>query len=104
MKIPYLGLGLCLVLLAVTIWKFKLPAFNSAGDQSHDATGSEKSIWRHSRLVLGAIGIFVYVGAEVSIGSFHDQLSEPTGNWKHVLADGRAACIALLGRRDDWAV
>src|ERR1700735_764192 len=77
-KIPYLGLGLCLVLLAVTIWKFKLPAFNSAGDQSHDATGSEKSIWRHTRLVLGAIGIFVYVGAEVSIGSFMiNYLSQP---------------------------
>src|SRR5271156_7019765 len=77
-KIPYLGLGLCLLLLAVTIWKFKLPAFNSAGDKSHETTGSEKSIWRHSRLVLGAIGIFVYVGAEVSIGSLMiNYLSQP---------------------------
>jgi FHS family L-fucose permease-like MFS transporter len=55
-----------------------LPAFNSAGDQSHDATGSDKSIWKHTRLVLGAIGIFVYVGAEVSIGSFLiSYLSQP---------------------------
>jgi FHS family L-fucose permease-like MFS transporter len=28
------------------------------------------SIWNHKNLILGAIGIFVYVGAEVSIGSF----------------------------------
>jgi FHS family L-fucose permease-like MFS transporter len=28
------------------------------------------SIWQHRHLILGAIGIFVYVGAEVSIGSF----------------------------------
>jgi len=28
------------------------------------------SIWSYRHLVLGAIGIFVYVGAEVSIGSF----------------------------------
>jgi FHS family L-fucose permease-like MFS transporter len=28
------------------------------------------SIWRHPNLIFGAIGIFVYVGAEVSIGSF----------------------------------
>ena len=28
------------------------------------------SIWRHPNLVYGAIGIFAYVGAEVSIGSF----------------------------------
>jgi FHS family L-fucose permease-like MFS transporter len=28
------------------------------------------SIWNHPNLIFGAIGIFVYVGAEVSIGSF----------------------------------
>jgi len=28
------------------------------------------SIWKHRNLLLGAIGIFTYVGAEVSIGSF----------------------------------
>jgi FHS family L-fucose permease-like MFS transporter len=28
------------------------------------------SIWRHPSLIFGALGIFVYVGAEVSIGSF----------------------------------
>ncbi|MGA7925225.1 MAG: hypothetical protein WCA20_04450, partial [Candidatus Sulfotelmatobacter sp.] len=28
------------------------------------------SIWRHPNLIFGAISIFVYVGAEVSIGSF----------------------------------
>ena len=28
------------------------------------------SIWKHPNLIFGAIGIFVYVGAEVSIGSF----------------------------------
>lgn len=68
-KIPYLGLGLCLVLLALTIWKFRLPAFKAAGDKV-DASALKTSIWRHRRLILGAIAIFVYVGAEVSIGSF----------------------------------
>lgn len=34
------------------------------------AAGSgRKSVWRHRHLVLGVIAIFVYVGAEVSIGS-----------------------------------
>ena len=28
------------------------------------------SAWGYSHLVLGALGLFVYVGAEVSIGSF----------------------------------
>ena len=30
----------------------------------------DDSIWRHPNLIFGAMGIFVYVGAEVSIGSF----------------------------------
>ncbi len=33
-------------------------------------SGVKDSVWKHRRLVLGAIGIFVYVGAEVAIGSF----------------------------------
>jgi MFS transporter, FHS family, L-fucose permease len=28
------------------------------------------SVWKHPNLILGALGIFAYVGAEVSIGSF----------------------------------
>jgi FHS family L-fucose permease-like MFS transporter len=70
-KIPYLGLALCLLVLGVIIWKFKLPAFSGEGDKSAaDASAPKTSVWRHRRLILGAIGIFVYVGAEVSIGSF----------------------------------
>src|ERR1700678_581261 len=74
-KLPYLGLALCLFLLGAAIWKFKLPEFRVAGEQ---ATAAKTSIWRHRRLILGAIGIFVYVGAEVSIGSLMiSYLSEP---------------------------
>jgi FHS family L-fucose permease-like MFS transporter len=65
-KGPYIGLALALLLLAVIIGLFKLPTIESAEahGQVHD------SVWRYRHLVLGAVGIFVYVGAEVSIGSF----------------------------------
>jgi FHS family L-fucose permease-like MFS transporter len=67
-KTPYVGLGIALVLLAIAIGSFKLPKIPQAqrqiGEKVHD------SIWRHRNLIFGAIGIFVYVGAEVSIGSF----------------------------------
>jgi FHS family L-fucose permease-like MFS transporter len=67
-KTPYVGLGIALVVLAVAIGSFKLPkipqAQHKVGEKVND------SIWRHPNLILGAIGIFVYVGAEVSIGSF----------------------------------
>ena len=64
-KVPYIGLALALVALATTVGWFKLPVIEYAEAHGH-ATGS---IWRHRRLVLGAVAIFVYVGAEVAIGS-----------------------------------
>jgi FHS family L-fucose permease-like MFS transporter len=67
-KLPYIVIGIALVLLALVIAFSKLPKIESAqhqpGQQVHD------SVWRHPNLVLGAVGIFTYVGAEVSIGSF----------------------------------
>src|SRR5438067_1112638 len=65
-KGPYIGLALALLLLAVIIAFFKLPRIESA--EAHGEV--HDSVWRHRHLVLGAIAIFVYVGAEVSIGSF----------------------------------
>jgi FHS family L-fucose permease-like MFS transporter len=65
-KLPYAVIGVALVLLAAIIGKTKLP-------QVEEAVQSERvtdSIWKHRNLVFGALGIFTYVGAEVSIGSF----------------------------------
>jgi FHS family L-fucose permease-like MFS transporter len=37
----------------------------------HEASASPKdSVWKNPNLLFGAIAIFAYVGAEVSIGSF----------------------------------
>jgi MFS transporter, FHS family, L-fucose permease len=67
-KMPYTVIGTALVLLAILIATFKLPKIEDAtyrrGEKSAD------SIWKHRNLILGAVGIFSYVGAEVSIGSF----------------------------------
>ncbi|HET7208670.1 MAG TPA: sugar MFS transporter [Terriglobales bacterium] len=64
---PYAVLGGALVLLAVMIGSFHLPAIESA--QHHVGEKVGDSIWKHPNLIFGAIAIFVYVGAEVSIGS-----------------------------------
>jgi len=67
-KAPYVGLGIALVVLAAAIASFKLPtiahAQHKVGEKVND------SIWKHPSLIFGAIAIFVYVGGEVSIGSF----------------------------------
>lgn len=67
-KMPYVGLGIALVLLAVAIGSFKLPTIEHAQHKVGEKV--DDSIWHHPNLVFGAIAIFVYVGAEVSIGSF----------------------------------
>jgi FHS family L-fucose permease-like MFS transporter len=67
-KTPYVGLGIALVLLAIAIGSFKLPKIPHAQHQVGERVND--SIWRHKNLIFGAIGIFVYVGAEVAIGSF----------------------------------
>jgi len=67
-KLPYLIIGLALMALGVAIAMFKLPAMPEA--ERHGATGTNQSLWKYPHLALATIGIFVYVGAEVSIGSF----------------------------------
>jgi FHS family L-fucose permease-like MFS transporter len=64
---PYLFLGAALIIFAVIIGMFKLPPIPGA---RHEAGTVKDSVWKYRQLVLGAIGIFVYVGAEVSIGSY----------------------------------
>lgn len=64
---PYVFLGIVLGLLALLIGSFKLPKVESA--RHHAGEAISDSIWKHRNLVFGAGAIFVYVGAEVSIGS-----------------------------------
>jgi MFS transporter, FHS family, L-fucose permease len=67
-RIPYAVIGTALVLLAILIATSKLPQIEAATTQIGEKV--EDSIWKHPSLLFGAIGIFAYVGAEVSIGSF----------------------------------
>jgi len=56
-----------LLLLAAAIGLFHLPKIESAEQQRGQKVND--SIWKHPNLLFGAIGIFVYVGGEVAIGS-----------------------------------
>ena len=99
-KLPYLVFALALMALGIVIALFKLPRIASVEQRnavSHD------SIWRHPALVLGALGIFVYVGAEVSIGSFLvNYFSQPDiGNITERVAAGFVSLYwlgAMVGR------
>ena len=73
-QMPYLGLAGMLVLLAIVMASLNLPVVDDLEEDEADGEGEilpdAGSAWGYSHLVLGAVGIFVYVGAEVSIGSF----------------------------------
>jgi FHS family L-fucose permease-like MFS transporter len=66
-KLPYIGLGLIAVILGIAIAMFKLPVISHVEHHKGETT---ESIWKYRHLILGVLGIFAYVGAEVSIGSF----------------------------------
>jgi FHS family L-fucose permease-like MFS transporter len=72
---PYLGLAAALFVIAGIIALVKLPEIEAGGASTvegrvNNYDALHTSAWRYRHLVLGAVGIFVYVGAEVSIGSF----------------------------------
>ncbi len=70
-QMPYIFLATMLLVLAAIFAWIKLPNFSATDDlEQHDLNKDSGSAWQYSHLVLGAVGIFVYVGAEVSIGSF----------------------------------
>ncbi|HCM48357.1 MAG TPA: glucose/galactose MFS transporter [Colwellia sp.] len=68
-QMPYVLLAGLLLLLAAIFSYIKLPVVEHK-EELEEKIIVNGSAWQYRHLVLGAIGIFVYVGAEVSIGSF----------------------------------
>ena len=72
---PYLLLAAVLFGIAVIFAVLKLPKIQASRplvdpSRTEDLTADNASAWSYPHLVLGALGIFIYVGSEVSIGSF----------------------------------
>jgi MFS transporter, FHS family, L-fucose permease len=55
---PFLIIAIVVIIIAVAIYFLKLPEISTQGVE-------KKSVWKHTHVVLGAVGIFCYVGAEV---------------------------------------
>lgn len=71
-QIPYVGLALAFAAMAIIFSVLKLPelSFADKNQSSPVQIHDRGSAWGQRHLVLGAGAIFLYVGAEVSIGSF----------------------------------
>jgi len=77
---PYVVIALVLGVIALLIAFSKLPTINDATmEKYHDTKHfGKKSAWQYKHLMRGAVAIFLYVGAEVTIGSFMvNYLMEP---------------------------
>lgn len=74
LSLPYVIIALIVILVAAFISRFNFRGveqdIKKLASQDH-ATNSASlfKLWKHSPFLLGLIGIFVYVGTEVSIGS-----------------------------------
>jgi FHS family L-fucose permease-like MFS transporter len=70
-QVPYFGIAALLLALSAVMWLAHLPepeiAATPATERGQDG---KDNLWQHKALWFGVIAIFVYVGAEVSIGSF----------------------------------
>lgn len=64
-QLPYIGIAVVLFAIAAIFLFAKMPRL-----QSEAVVKVKGSAWQYRHLVLGALAIFLYVGAEVSIGSF----------------------------------
>ena len=73
-QVPYLGLAAALFILAAVIAAIKLPIIKAETNNDNSEFGTfdhlHESAWKYRHVLLGALAIFVYVGAEVAIGSF----------------------------------
>ncbi|OUL56583.1 sugar MFS transporter [Pseudoalteromonas ulvae] len=68
-KLPYLLLASALLVLAAIFAWLKLPDLQQQTDPD-PVSVTDSTVWQHRHLVLGVAAIFLYVGAEVAIGSF----------------------------------
>ena len=69
-RYPYLGIAAMLILIAFTVSRLKLPVIKTGSNLTNSDEPQAGSVFKFRNLNFGAVAIFVYVGAEVSIGTF----------------------------------
>ncbi len=56
--LPFIVMGIFVIIVAISLFTIKLPNIQL------DENSTKKSVWKYPHVVMGAIAIFVYVGAE----------------------------------------
>jgi FHS family L-fucose permease-like MFS transporter len=100
---PYVGIAVTLFALAILVWMFRLPSLTEATERADAKHHRFADVLGFRHVRLGVIAIFLYVGAEVSIGSFLiNYLSMPSiGGISELAAAGYVSLYwggAMVGR------
>jgi FHS family L-fucose permease-like MFS transporter len=84
-QLPYLIVAGVLMLLAVVISRFPLPAMGAATRAAAKEERKNHSLWAHRNLVFGVPAIFIYLIAEIGVSNlFINFVSQPEiGNLTH---------------------
>lgn len=84
-QLPYLIVAAVLAVLAIVIWRARLPELGASTRRVNAEARKHRSLWRHRNLVLGVVAIFVYLIAEIGVGNlFISFASQPDiGNVTH---------------------
>lgn len=75
---PYIAIAVALLVLSFTVMLLHLPAITSARDSRSEANEG-RSIWSFPHTVLGMVGIFFYVGLEISLAAITIQFCQAQG-------------------------
>ncbi len=75
-QVPYLLIGVVVLLVAVLIWRTHLPEITEPEDPS--ASLESGNLWQRKNLILGVLAQFFYVGGQVCISSFFIRFAEKT--------------------------
>ncbi|UZK67916.1 sugar MFS transporter [Sphingomonas sp. M1-B02] len=84
-QLPYLIVAGVLVVLAIVIARFNLPAMGNATSRHSREERKGHSLWQHRNLVFGVPAIAIYLIAEIGVGNlFVNFVSQPDiGNLTH---------------------
>ncbi|GGB39233.1 MFS transporter [Sphingomonas metalli] len=76
--LPYVLVAVVLVVLAIVIARFPLPAMGQATSRAAKADRKNHSLWKHRNLVFGIPAIFIYLIAEIGVANlFVNFVSQP---------------------------
>lgn len=87
-QLPYLIVAAVLVVLAIVIARFRLPALGQSTQRVRREERARHSLWHHRNLVLGIPAIFIYLIAEIGVSNlFINFVSQPhIGDLTHAQA------------------